>query len=92
MHDDSCSGYPRRAPPFRREPARYATSDWERLIAAVAAEIYGTPPERLADYARLRVEAMVLRDREGTSITEDDWTHITALLEGSWTALAQAVR
>jgi hypothetical protein len=76
---------------IRREPEQYATADWERLIAAVAAEIYGVPPERLSAYARLRVAAMVLRDQRGDRITEDDWSRIASLLEQSWTQLASAI-
>lgn len=77
---------------IRREPKLHTTADWEKLIAAVAAEIYGVPAERLTDYARLRVEAMVLRDKQGESITEQDWSNITSLLERSWSELAGAVR
>ena len=58
------------------------------LIAQVASEIYHVPAERLAEYARLRVEAMVLRDQRGKRITEEDWGRITRLLEQSWSSLA----
>jgi hypothetical protein len=75
----------------RREPDRFTSADWERLIAAVAGEIYRRPPETFADYARLRVEAMVLRDQRGDRITEEDWSRITSLLEQSWRALAASV-
>jgi hypothetical protein len=77
---------------IRREPKLHTTADWERLIAAVAAEIYGVPAERLTDYARVRVEAMVLRDRQGSNISEQDWSEISSLLERSWSELAAAVR
>ncbi|HEY7567510.1 MAG TPA: hypothetical protein VH762_08050 [Gemmatimonadaceae bacterium] len=77
---------------IRREPKLHTTADWERLIAGVAAEIYGIPAERLTDYARLRVEAMVLRDQRGSNISEQDWSEITSLLERSWSELAAAVR
>ena len=76
----------------RREPAQYTTADWERLIAAVAGEIYQLPADRFAAYARLRVEAMVLRDQQGEKITETDWSRISSLLEQSWSALAAALR
>jgi hypothetical protein len=77
---------------IRREPKLHTTADWERLIAGVAAEVYGVPAERLTDYARLRVEAMVLRDKQGGNISEQDWSQITRLLERSWSELAAAVR
>jgi hypothetical protein len=76
---------------IRREPEQFTTTDWERLIAAVAAEIYAVPPEHLAEYAHLRVEAMVLRDRRGENITDADWEQIGSLLERSWTSLSNAV-
>jgi hypothetical protein len=75
----------------RREPQRFTTSDWERLIAAVASEIYHVPAERVAEYAKLRVEAMVLRDQRGERMTEEDWATITRLLERSWASLAAAI-
>jgi hypothetical protein len=77
---------------IRREPARFSTLDWERLIAAVAGEIYHHPAQRFAEYARLRVEAMVLRDRMGDGITDEDWRKIQSTLERSWDAFAAAAR
>jgi hypothetical protein len=77
---------------IRREPKLHTTADWERLIAGVAAEIYGVPAVRLTEYARLRVEAMLLRDQRGSNISEQDWSEITSLLERSWSELAAAVR
>lgn len=77
---------------IRREPNEHTTAEWENLIAAVAAEIYGVPAERLGDYARLGVAAMVLRDQRGSNIAEQDWAEITSLLERSWSELAAAVR
>ncbi len=76
---------------IRREPERYTTADWERLLASVAGEIYQLPPERFVASSRLRVEAMVLRDRHGAAITEDDWTAVQQRLERSWSALAAAL-
>lgn len=76
---------------IRREP-QHSTADWERLLAGVAATLYHQPADQFADYARLRVEAMVLRDGKGETITEADWEVITRLLEESWRALWEAVR
>ncbi|MCO6492005.1 MAG: hypothetical protein J5I98_26550 [Phaeodactylibacter sp.] len=76
---------------IRREP-QHATADWERLLAEVAATLYHQPAKQFAEYARLRVEAMVLRDSKGPTITETDWKEITALLEESWQALWAAVQ
>ena len=77
---------------IRREPATHSTADWERLIAEVGGNLYHEVPARLAEYARLRVAAMVLRDRQGTAITEQDWQRITELLEASWDSLATVFR
>lgn len=76
---------------IRREP-QHSTADWERLLAEVAAALYHEPVERFADYARLRVEAMVLRDEKGENIAEADWQEITRLLEESWGALWEVVQ
>jgi hypothetical protein len=77
---------------IRREPGQYTTADWERYIARVASTIYHRPPETMAEYARLRVQAMVLRDERGETITEADWMTIREMLERGWAALATAVR
>lgn len=74
----------------RREP-NHGKGEWERLITEVAAEMYHVPPERLAGYARLRVEAMNFRDERRESVSEESWTEITRLLEASWTSLHQAI-
>jgi len=66
---------------LREEPARSGKS-W----------MYHVPRERLVEYARLRVESMVLRDQRGAQITENDWARISVLLEQSWTALQNTVR
>lgn len=77
---------------IRREPAKHSTADWNRYIAGVASAIYHRPPEAFAEYARLRVDAMVLRDQRGDSISEDDWTRIREMLVAGWTSLASALR
>ena len=77
---------------IRREPAQHTTDEWSRYIASVASTIYHTAPDSLAEYARLRVEAMAFRDQRGDSITEADWAKIRGTLERSWSQLAAAVR
>jgi hypothetical protein len=77
---------------IRREPEKFSTPDWERLLAEVAAGIYHVPTERFSEYARLRTEAMVLRDSKRETITEEDWAQINGLLETSWTELHQALQ
>jgi hypothetical protein len=76
-----------------RERKRHAPGDLERTLAEAAAEIYQVPASSLTDYARLRTEAMLIRDdkAEYQSLTEHDWQHIDELLQTSWTSLHQAV-
>ncbi|MBX2929619.1 MAG: hypothetical protein KF852_17435 [Saprospiraceae bacterium] len=49
------------------------------------------PAGSLEQHTRLRVEAMLLRDRKGDAVEEEDWKEITRLLEQSWTALQEAL-
>jgi hypothetical protein len=76
-----------------RERARHAPGDLERSLAALASEIYRVPAERLAEHARLRAEAMEIRDMkaEHGGVTEQDWKRIDELLHESWRSLLRAV-
>jgi hypothetical protein len=59
--------------------------DLERSIAAVAAELYQVPADRLANYARWRTGAILLRD------TQPDWKKIGDLLYASEQELHKGV-
>lgn len=76
-----------------RERRRHAPGDLERALASLASEIYRVPAERLAEHARLRAEAMEIRDSkaEQGGVTEDDWKRIDELLHESWRSLHRAV-
>jgi hypothetical protein len=76
-----------------RERARHAPGDLDRALAALASEIYRVPAERLLEHARLRAEAMTIRDEkaEQGGVTEEDWKRIDELLHQSWRSLHQAV-
>jgi hypothetical protein len=76
-----------------RERARRPPGDLERALAALAAEIYRVPAERLAEHARYRAEAMRIRDDKAASggVTEADWARIDSLLHASWQSLLRAV-
>jgi hypothetical protein len=76
-----------------RERARHAPGDLDRALADLAAEIYRVPAERLAEHARLRAEAMEIRDTraEQGGVTEGDWKRIDELLHQSWRSLHDAV-
>lgn len=76
-----------------RERRRHAPGDLERALADLQAEIFRVPAERLTEHARLRAEAMEIRDTkaEQGGVTEEDWQRIGELLHGSWHSLHTAV-
>jgi hypothetical protein len=76
-----------------RERRRHAPGDLDRALADLAAELYRVPAERLAEHARLRAEAMLIRDTkaEQGGVTADDWRRIDQLLRQSWRSLHHAV-
>jgi hypothetical protein len=76
-----------------RERARHAPGDLDRALADLASEIYRVPAERLMEHARLRAEAMEIRDRQAEQggVTEEDWRRIDELLHQSWRSLWRAV-
>jgi hypothetical protein len=76
-----------------RERKRHAPGDLKRALADLASEIYRVPVERLSEHARLRAEAMQIRDdkAEHGGVNEDDWRRIDELLHASWRSLRRAV-
>lgn len=76
-----------------RERKQHAPGDLERALADLQAELYRIPAERLMEHARLRAEAMEIRDTkaEQGGVTEDDWKRIDELLHQSWRSLHAAV-
>ena len=76
-----------------RECRRHAPGDLERALADLQAEIFGVAPEPLAEHARLRAEAMEIRDTKADAggVTEEDWRRIDELLHGSWRSLHAVV-
>jgi hypothetical protein len=76
-----------------RERRAHAPGDLERALADLAAEFYRVPAERLAEHARLRAEAMEIRDTkaEEGGVTEEDWKRIDELLHASWRSLHEEV-
>jgi hypothetical protein len=78
---------------IHRQRDRHSQDDLAAALAATAAEFYGIPAAGLMDYARLRTQAMCLRDQgaaAGTP-TNADWEKIELLLQESWTALFTAL-
>lgn len=76
-----------------RERAQHGPNDLATVLAAEAAEIYQAPAASMSEHARLRAEAMTLRDTqaERTALTEADWARINELLRRSWENLFRTV-
>ena len=76
-----------------RQRELHEVADLERALEDVQAAIYAVPSERFAEHARLRAEAMRIRDDEAAAngVSETDWHHIQELLRDSWTSLSRAV-
>src|SRR5919199_1566693 len=75
-----------------RERRQHQPGDLARALADSAAEIYQVPAARLAEHARLRAEAMTIRDSTAAAggVSEADWARIDQLLHQSWRSLHQA--
>ena len=78
---------------IHRERHTHKPGDLDRALAELAAELYQVPVERAMEHARLRAEAMTIRDNKAESggVTEQDWTKIDELLHESWRSLKEAV-
>jgi hypothetical protein len=76
-----------------RQRAQYKPGDLDRALAELPAEIYQIPTDRLMEHARLRQEAMTIRDKEAEAggVSEADWKKIEELLRASWQSLWKAV-
>jgi hypothetical protein len=79
---------------IHRERTTHKPGDLDRALAELAAELYRIPVERAMDHARLRAEAMTIRDTkaEAGGVTEKDWAKIDELLHESWRSLKKAVQ
>ncbi len=87
----------------RRDPASGTGAAKNRVVAARMTElyalVYGEPAARVAEAARLRVEAADLRDRgaDAVDFSRDphatiDWKGVSWILHQSYRALHEAVR
>jgi hypothetical protein len=77
-----------------RERNKHGPGELDRALADLAAELYRVPVERVTEHARLRAEAMTIRDTraEAGQVSERDWARIDELLHESWRSLKEAVR
>ncbi|MBI3950889.1 MAG: hypothetical protein HY314_10605 [Acidobacteria bacterium] len=78
---------------IHRERAKHPPGDLDRALAELPAEVYHVPAERLMGHARLRAEAMTIRDTKAAAggVSQEDWTRIEELLRASWQSLWKAV-
>ena len=78
---------------IHRQRNKYSLEDLNKSLAELPAEIYKVPVETLMEHARLRQEAMTIRDKraEAGGVSEADWKQIEALLLASWQSLHTAV-
>jgi hypothetical protein len=78
---------------IHRERNQHQPGDLSRALAALQCELYQLPAERFAEHARLRADAMTIRDKKADAggVTEADWAKIDELLHLSWQSLFNAV-
>ncbi|MDP4264051.1 MAG: hypothetical protein Q8941_16105 [Bacteroidota bacterium] len=77
---------------IRRERDMHPPAEWENWLAATASVMYHLPADSFREYAKLRVEAMLLRDEKGDSITETDWHKINDILAEAWQSFATGLQ
>jgi hypothetical protein len=78
---------------IHRQRADHPPQDLVNALADLQAEIYRVPAPSLLEHARLRAEAMTIRDNraEQGGVTQADWDRIGELLNQSWQSLHTAV-
>jgi hypothetical protein len=76
-----------------RERASHAREELDRDLAVLQGELYHLPTDPLMEHARLRADAMLLRDRgaEDGNPRAEQWAEIDRLLRLSWRSLWDAV-
>jgi hypothetical protein len=79
---------------IHRQQWKYTRQDLENALAELQAAIFMQPVETVREHARLRAEAMLLRDdRAGHGgLSSDHWNRIADMLDRSWVSLQPAVR
>ncbi|MEW6208123.1 MAG: hypothetical protein AB1631_07135 [Acidobacteriota bacterium] len=78
---------------IHRQRASHKPENLQRALAELPAELYQMPAEKFIEHARLRAEAMTIRDTKALDggVTEEDWKRIEELLRASWQSLYEAV-
>ena len=78
---------------IHRERDRHDPNDLVVALAELAGEVYQQPAADFMEHARLRAEAMTIRDTKAAAVgvTEEDWAKIDGLLHESWRSLHAVV-
>jgi len=78
---------------IHRQRTQHKPEDLSKALADLQSAIYHIPSERFMEHARLRAEAMTIRDTkaEQGGVTEADWVKIDELLHKSWKSLLDEV-
>jgi hypothetical protein len=76
-----------------RERAIHPRDGLDHALADLQGELYHLPAGRFTEHARLRADAMLLRDEraERGGLTRPDWDQIDRMLHASWRSLWDAV-
>ncbi len=76
-----------------RERDKHQSGDLADALAALSSELYQMPAQRFTEHARLRAEAMIIRDTKADKgrVSEGDWARIDELLHASWRSLFDVV-
>ena len=79
---------------IHRQRAQHKPGDLDRSLAELQAELFQLPVDRFTQHARLRAEAMTIRDDKAAAggVSEADWQRIDELLHQSWQSLWKAVQ
>lgn len=77
---------------IRRYRNEHPPAEWENCLARNAEIVYHVPAGKFVSFAHLRVQAMLMRDAEENSITENDWLQIQNLLEQAWKSFSDALQ
>lgn len=77
---------------IRKNREQHPPAEWENWLATTAAIMYHLPANSFREYAHLRVQAMLLRDAKGETVTDEDWQNINQLLLKAWQSFAISLR
>ena len=76
---------------IRRYRNEHPPAEWEKYLSLGSESVYHIPAEKFSAYSHLRVEAMLLRDNKGDSITENDWIQINNMLQQAWKSFTDSL-